>query len=121
MAIYLKLGPKATVFVDYITGIKILKADVIAVSNLVSRSPKIKKALAGGHLETATKAEFEKGQPEAPEEPKAPETSNLDKMTNAELLAFYIKSYEVGTADIKMFKALNKKNKVKELNALEEE
>lgn len=121
MAIYLKLGPKATVFVDYLTGVKVLPKQVIEVSSLVSRSPKIKKAIVGNHLVIATKAEFKNGTPEVVKEDSIDPNDDLAKMTNAELVTFYKDQYEVTDGDIKLFNALRKADKIKELKSLEEE
>ena len=118
--IYLKLGKNATVFVDYISGLKVLPNDVVEISSLVAKSPKIKKAIAGGHLVPATKAEFKDGAPE-PVETDVPDTDDITKMTNAQLNAYYEENFEVSEGDIKMFKKLDKKSKIKELNSLDEE
>lgn len=58
MAQYFKLGTKASVFFDPATKLKVVNSQVVKVDNRV-KSEKIIKALRNGHLEKATKEEYE--------------------------------------------------------------
>ena len=59
MAIYVKLGEKAESFYDPTTGTLVSKHEVVILTDKAKFSNKIKKAIAGGHLVSATKQDYE--------------------------------------------------------------
>lgn len=128
---YVKLGPLANVFSDPYSGFKIIRNQVLElVTPQEKTSGKIKAAIRGGHLNTATEAEFEAYQksllpPEKPakeievQEPTLEE--QLDELTNAALLDYYKEHYEVSEEQVVAFDSLKHDERVEELLELDKE
>jgi len=55
---YVKLGPKADVFMDIETHLTVTKGQVVLLTLRNERSKRIQKALRGGHLVSASKDEY---------------------------------------------------------------
>lgn len=128
---YVKLGPLANVFSDPYSGFKIIRNQVLElVTSQEKTSGKIKAAIRGGHLNTATEAEFEAYQKSLlPLEKLAKEVEvqeptleeQLDELTNAALLDYYKEHYEVSEEQVAAFDNLKHDERVEELLELDKE
>lgn len=58
MAKYIKLGNKASIFYDPTTKVKVLKGQVVELKNRERFSKKILTAIAGGHLVSTNKEQY---------------------------------------------------------------
>jgi len=128
---FVKLGSKAPAFADPWSRFNIYKGQVKELENLdQKRSNKIRNAIKGGHLETATEDEFNayqdsltgKASPKEVEPTKSQELrTELDEMTKASLTQYYQENFEVSKADVKSFEKLTHDEMVDELLELSEE
>jgi len=132
---FVKLGPLANVFSDPYSRFKIIRNQVLElVTQQEKTSAKIKSAIRGGHLNTATEAEFEayqetinplkevKEKKEEKEEKKEPTLEEiLTEKTKAQLLEYYKDTYEVDEGQITAFDKLNHAERVAELLELDAE
>ena len=116
---YVKLGPLANVFADPYSGFKIIRNQVLElVTQQEKTSGKIKAAIRGGHLNTATEAEFkayqdlinppekEKKKKEETKEPTLEDT--LNEKTKAGLLDYYKETYEVDEDQVAIFDKMSR-------------
>ena len=129
---FVKLGSLANIFSDPYSGFKIIRKQVLElVTPQEKTSGKIKAALRGGHLNTATEAEFEEYQEiinpseevkEKKEETKEPTLEEtLTEKTKAQLLEYYKDTYQVDEDQIVVFEKLNHEQRVTELLELDKE
>jgi hypothetical protein len=59
---YLQLGENAGMFFDPTSRVKINPGQMVEITSVQANSKKLKKALAGGHIQRVSKEEFEKCQ-----------------------------------------------------------
>jgi len=132
MARYVRLGPKARGFADAFAEFKIAGAQVKElVTTKQKNSPKIRAAIRGGHLETASKGDYEnylaslepkKKEVKKKVEPAEPTLEEELEMKSKELLVEYYKdNYQVTEAEIETFEELKHGEMVAELLELESE
>lgn len=119
MAKYVKLGSKARSFSDPYTEFSIFGSFIKELTREQQLSPRIKRALSQGHLVEATEEEFKKkNNPDAVEVTK---TDGFDDMSKAELLDFYLETYEVDADEQASFEKLNKEGRITFLRDLAKE
>lgn len=134
--IYFELGPKASIFYDPATGLKVTPGRPGKVLAIQTRgNNKIKVAKANQHIIEVTEAEYRKQvahqgkveevkskiSSEEEEEEEDDDTSiNFEKMNKDQLYTFYVEEYEVTEDEKAEFKDLKKAEMIEKLVSLEE-
>lgn len=122
---FVKLGPVAASFADVYSEFKIHRGQVKElVTQEQRRSKKIANAIRGGHLNTATEAEFEDYMDSIGatiEKPELTHTEKLEAMTKKELKGYYEDNFEVDEDEIAAFGKLKQKEMVDEILELEKD
>lgn len=116
MAKYVKLGKKAECFYDSYVKLKVLKREVIELTKKQEVSPKVRRAIQTGHLEVATKDDYNDyiGEVENPKE-----ETEFDEMTKKELTDYYKQTFEVSEEEVVAFSKKTKEKMIEELEELE--
>jgi len=122
---FVKLGPLAASFADVISEFKLHRGQVKElVTQEQRRSKKIASAIRGGHLNSATEAEFEDYMDSIGEKIVAPELTHAEKleaMTKKELKAYYQDNFEVDSDELTAFGKLRQPQMVAEILDLEKD